>query len=233
MRSLALLSVILLASCAPETPEQQFDREIAAEPGAARIMAAMEETFPQEHAALRQRLIALIAAGGTPEQFRMTAAQAFSRVVEQNKQHLAAAPQANLEAVIRSQRIAAEALQAHAVEQCAAYVMGGSVTVPDADASVKSGLSDSTVAVLRAAAAGRTQPVDRSRDSIGQSDINAFSAGLRSAGADQATIDAAIGNGFFGMSAQGQCAGGIAILKALESMEDAPAARIFAAMVSA
>jgi hypothetical protein len=221
----------LLAGCDAFSPEARFDREIAADPQAAAVMAALAQDFPAEHRALRAELIGHVEAGADQAAIRTTTAARMNALIAANRQHIAAAPDRQLLRMLETQRAAAEALKTVDVGDCATFVMGGTAQTPDTGDRVQQALADSTVAVLRGAAAGKRTPARRDTGPVSQRDIDAFADAMRAEGADAATVDAAIGSGFGAMPAAQQCDGGIMMMRALEAMPRAAGIRIFALVI--
>lgn len=226
-----MLVAMLIAGCDALSPEARFDREIASDPQASAVMAAMAQGFPEDHRALRAELIGHVEAGADQSVIRQTTAQRMSALIAANRQHLAAAPDRQLLRMLATQRAAAEALKAADVGQCASFVMGGTAQSADAVQAVQVAMADSTVAVLRGAAAGKATPAQRDTGPVTQSDIDAFAAALRAQGADAATVDAAIGTGFGLMPPARQCDGGIIMMRALEAMPRESAIKLFALII--
>lgn len=231
-KTLALLAAItLIAGCDALSPEARFDREIAADPQASAVMAAMAQGFPEEHRALRAELIGHVEAGAHQSVIRQTTAARMSALIAANRRHLAAAPDRQLLRMLATQRAAAETLKTADVGQCASFVMGGTAQSPDAAAAVRVAMADSTVAVLRGAAAGKATPALRTAGPVTQRDIDGFAAALRAQGADAAMVDAAIGTGFGLMPPARQCDGGIIMMRALEAMPRESAIKLFALII--
>lgn len=231
-KTLALLAAIMLiAGCDALSPEARFDREIAADPQASAVMTAMAQGFPEEHRALRAELIGHVEAGADQSIIRQTTASRMSALIAANRRHLAAAPERQLLRMLATQRAAAETLKTADVGQCASFVMGGTAQSADATQAVRVAMADSTVAVLRGAAAGKASPVQRIASAVTRRDIDAFAAALRAQGADAAMVDAAIGNGFGLMPPARQCDGGIMMMRALEAMPREPAIKLFALII--
>lgn len=231
-RLLSIALIMLVTACAPQTPEQRFEREIAADENATKLMSALEESFPRDYAQFRTQLIGIMEAGGGSEQVRSATAAKLTSIIAANRNHLVQAPDANLQAIITSQRVAAEALATSEQALCAQFMMGGFVQTGRTAEAVQTAMVNSTVAVLRGAAAGKNSPAGRAVGPPSRADVDAFSSAMRAAGADEETVNAMLGNGLGGLSQAKQCTGGIAMLRGLEAMPDPAATRLFALLVS-
>jgi hypothetical protein len=199
-------------------------------PGAEAATGELRNEFPD---VLRQAAAAALARlhdGGSDAESTQAGQAVIAQFLSSHVAALAAAPDDKIRTWMSAQGAELTALRQRDSEVCASIATRGSDVaaaqlVPEASAN-------SLVAVLKAIRAGLDHPVARPPPT--QSDIQALVAAMRSRGASDATIQAALQTGLAGLTPDKQCDGAAQLYAAIgDDIPPDAAGRIASALVSA
>lgn len=146
---------------ASRTSPEAVDAALAADTDSAAMIEAMQESFPEDYAKIRETLSQSARRGAPPAALQAETFALMRRAALDHLDELAQAPHAELSAFIAAESRMIAELATDDVPLCARYIMRGfapgEVLPPDA----RIALAEMGVAQWRGAAAGRDQPAGR------------------------------------------------------------------------
>lgn len=203
--------------------EREFDELMRTEP----VMQAFAASYPQEFQAFRDGMIVQITEhSATREDVRRAAFDWSRAFMLERMDALAAAPDAELAAVITADGEVLRYFQATNIGVCAEHAMvgiGASTTLPPGSEDY---LSRATVARIRAARAGEDNPIPRPDPS--PADVAALEAAMRSAGMTERAVSGMLGGTILAAQPAQQCDATVGLFDGLEALPIAQSGPIYA-----
>lgn len=236
MAGLALAVVALAAvlvwrvterSVAPSADiERQLDAVAANDP----YMAALKRWFPADYARLRQALLDDLKSARTLDEVQTRAMHRAREQADRTAGHVAAAPAADLAAVVQAERAVVRRLQTEDERLCAQFGMTGLPPGTRTSAETARLISRAAEARVKAARDGLDAPA--AHDPPSEADLAALRASMVRAGASEALADLVLSPAVRSAPPGEQCAGSVAFYDALADLPEATAARWMSAITA-
>ncbi|MCX8474701.1 MAG: hypothetical protein MT490_02785 [Sphingomonas sp.] len=177
-------------SFANRTSPEAVDAAFAADTDSAALVQAMQETYPEDYAKVREAISLSARRGASPPALQAQTFALMRNAALAHLDELTQAPHAELAAFIAAESRMIEALEADDLTLCARYIMRGfgpgEVLPPDA----KIALAEMGVAQWRGAAAGRDRPAKRKIGAVlPPRDAEALVAAMRRQGMDDRDLE--------------------------------------------
>lgn len=210
----------------------QFD-EMENRPPAAMLFQVLKKDYPEEYGSFRSKIISVASQGGSNFDVKSAAHDEVRALITRHKGGIASAPEPELGHLRQVQMKLIGQLSSESATACAQYVMGGIPASTQLSSAGYAVLSDLGVAQVEAAHAAELKPVTRPKE-ISSADAQALGSAMREAGATQAQIETlASPNGMAKIGADQQCEIGSLLSRALATLPDEQADRLFSAFFAA
>ena len=208
--------------------EREFDQLAEAKTDDGYALKAFKDNFPKDYAALKAKAVKAYRDGVSEQEAERIGFDHMRSFILDHAEDTAAAPMADLVSMLRSQRDVLFSLERTSVQHCADFAMRGLSLGAQLDPESNALVARATIIQLQTTRAGIDKPTRWAK--ITDRDGPALGAALRRTGASEVLINK-IANGLDFAPAADQCAGSVALMRAIASMPDEQAARWMSMML--